>query len=107
MCTRKVWYHHRCGHHCFHLFLIGLPIRLFLSGRSVPAVSEFAALGFTSGRQETPPRIKSYADFSFSQRITHLLDPCEKVPCRGVSDDTIVTNKYTCVIVGCLFYGRF
>ena len=40
-------------------------------------------------------------------RITQLVEGCGNVECRAVSDRPVITNKYTCVVPGCLFYGRF
>lgn len=54
MCTRKVFYHHRCGH-----------------------------------------------------RITELTEACGDVECKSVYDDSVITNKYTCIYSTCSFYGQF
>lgn len=40
-------------------------------------------------------------------KITELVEACGNVECRTVYDTTIISNKYTCVIMSCIYYGHF
>jgi hypothetical protein len=40
-------------------------------------------------------------------RITELTEQCENVECHKVSDVPVISNKYTCVMMGCIYYGHF
>ena len=40
-------------------------------------------------------------------KITELVEPCTNVECKATADMPIISNKYTCVVPGCIYYGRF
>lgn len=40
-------------------------------------------------------------------KITEVTEPCGNVECRTVFDTPIISNKYTCVIMACSYYGHF
>lgn len=40
-------------------------------------------------------------------KITELTEPCGNVECRAVREKPIISNKYTCIIMSCMYYGHF
>jgi len=40
-------------------------------------------------------------------KITELTEHCGNVECKVVSDRPVVTNKYTCIVQSCMYYGHF
>jgi len=40
-------------------------------------------------------------------KITELTEPCGDVECRTVYDQPVISNKYTCVVMACSYYGHF
>ena len=40
-------------------------------------------------------------------KITELTESCGDVECRVVFDVPVISNKYTCVIMSCCYYGQF
>ncbi|KAK3346590.1 hypothetical protein B0T25DRAFT_571719 [Lasiosphaeria hispida] len=40
-------------------------------------------------------------------KITELTETCGDVECRTVLDTPVISNKYTCIIMSCMYYGHF
>ena len=40
-------------------------------------------------------------------RVTELVEPCETFECGTVVDTPVISNKYTCVLSMCCWFGQF
>ena len=40
-------------------------------------------------------------------KITELLEQCGNVECRTITEQPVITNKYTCIVMSCAYYGHF
>ncbi|KAK1515548.1 hypothetical protein CPAR01_16669 [Colletotrichum paranaense] len=40
-------------------------------------------------------------------KITELLEQCETFECPGIMQKPVISNRYTCIVRTCLWYGQF